>query len=527
MKPKPFSISKHLPVLFLLIFLSFFAHLGNIPLFDADEGAYSEVTREMLQNQDFTSVLLNGMPFPHKPPLFYWAQAASIKILGLNEFGLRLPSAVAALLWAVSIFLFSRRYYDTRTAWHATLFMCASLPVTLVGRSATPEALLNLYLTLTLLNIYRFYHTGNKRHIYWSFMFAALGVLTKGFLAILLPVAVSFFFFGIKKRWKELLALFFNPVGLMVFGLIVIPWYLGEFMLHGEAFLSDLLMLPGVETYEYDFIGFSLPYYSYPVFIFIGLLPFSALSIKAIFHTGKMLSDDMMKFMIIWFLLAFLLLPLVQPKSIFAIAYCFPPLFIIMARTADVFRHSINLFIWPLLFIGLLLLMPYLAPYMAASIENESARKILETGMEYFDLSYQLTLGAVILLLALLPFIRPVSAPAKLGILGLLFVSIINFLVMPIMARTLQQPIKSAGLLAKKEKLDVIQWRIDHPSFNVYAEKITALRAPRTGDTVLTKSVYLGNNFKYKILFENQGVVLVKLLGIAADKSADGIGGRK
>ena len=53
----------------------------------------------------------------------------------------------------------------------------------------------------------------------------------------------------------------------------------------------------------------------------------------------------MMKFMIIWFLLAFLLLPLVQPKSIFAIAYCFPPLFIIMARAADVFRHSINLFI--------------------------------------------------------------------------------------------------------------------------------------------------------------------------------------
>ena len=520
MKPKTFSISKYSPVLFMLMFLSFFAHLGNIPLFDADEGAYSEVTREMLENQDFTSVLLNGMPFPHKPPLFYWAQAASIKIMGLNEFGLRLPSAVAALLWAFSIFLFSRRYYDTRTAWHAALFMCSSLTVTLVGRSATPEALLNLFLTLTLLNIYRFYHGGNKRHIYWSFMFAALGVLTKGALAILLPVAVSSVFFGIKKRWKELLRLLCNPVGILVFGLIVIPWYLGEFMLYGEAFLSDLLMLPGMETYIHDFIGDSMPYYTYPVFIFIGLLPFSALSIKAIFQIGKLLSDDLLKYMIIWFLLAFLLLPLAQPKSIFAIACCFPPLFIIMARAADIFRHSINLFIWPLLFIAILLLLPYMAPHIAGSIDHESLRNAVEVGIEYFDLSYQLTLGAVILLLALLSFIKPVSTPLNSGILGLLFVSMINFLVMPIMANALQQPIKSAGLLARKENLDVIKWRFDPLSFNVYAEKITAVRTPRTGDTILTKSAYLRNDFKYEILFEKQGVVLVKILGISADKSA-------
>jgi len=166
MKPKSFSISKYLPVLLLLIFLSFFAHLGSTPLFDADEGVYSEVTREMMVNMDFTAALLNGMPLFHKPPLFYWAQAASIKILGLNEFGLRLPSAVAALLWAASIFLFTRRYYDTRTAWHACLYMTASLLVTLAARWATPETLFNLFLTLTMLNIYRFFHAGNKRNIY-------------------------------------------------------------------------------------------------------------------------------------------------------------------------------------------------------------------------------------------------------------------------------------------------------------------------------------------------------------------------
>jgi len=527
MKPRPFSISKHLPVLFILIFLGFFAHLGNMPLFDADEGAYSEVTREMLQNQDFTSVQLNGMPFPHKPPLFYWAQAASIKIVGLDEFGLRLPSAIAALLWALSLFLFTRRYYDTRTAWHGALFMCASLLVTLVGRSATPEALFNLFLTLALLNIYRFYHGGNKRHIYWSFMFAALGVLTKGALAILLPVAVSLAFFSLKKRWRHLLVLFCNPVGLMVFGLIVIPWYLGEFMLHGEAFLSDLLMLPGMEDYQFNFIGFSLPYSSYLLFIFIGLLPFSALFIKAVFHIGKQMSDDLMQFLFIWFLLAFLLLPLAQPKSIFAIACCLPPLFIIMARVADILLHPVALFIWPLLFIGLLLLMPYLAPYIAGSIENELVREAITAGIDHFDSFYKVTLGTVLLLLAVLPFIKPLPPSLKYGILGLLFVSMVNFLVLPIMAGILQQPVKSAGLLAKKEKLAVIKWMIDSPSFNLYAEKLTEVRAPRAGDIVLTKSAYLGKDIQYEMLFEKQGVVLVRIMKISAAESTGGNGGER
>jgi len=516
MTPEPFSISKYLPVLFLLIFLSFFAHLGNTPLFDADEGAYSEVTREMMVHQDFTVALLNGMPFFHKPPLFYWAQAASIKILGQNELALRLPSAIAALLWVISVFLFARRFYDTATAWHGALFMSASLLVTFIGRAATPEVLLNLFLTLTLLNIYRFYHSGNKRHIYWTFMFAALGVLTKGVIALLLPVAVSFSFFGINKRWKDLMVLFTNPVGLIVFGLIVIPWYLGEFMLHGKAFLNDQLLLQGTESLNHNFIGGSLPYYSYPFFILIGLLPFTAIFIKAAFYIRKLLSDDLIKFMVLWFVMALLFLPLSPPKSVFSIAYGFPPLFIIMARTADIFHHSIILFIGPLLFMALLLLMPYMAPFIAGSIHHEFTRNALSDGVELLDTFYQMCLGVTIFLLAILAFIRSVPAPVKFGILALLFVSIINFLVLPIIGDIFQQPIKSAALLAKQDKHKVINWRIRRPSFNVYAEMLTEERTPAAGDIVLTKTEFLGNDMEYERLFEKQGVILVKILALHA-----------
>lgn len=514
MKQKPFSISKHLPVLFLLVFLSFFAHLGNMPLFDADEGAYSEVTREMLVNQDFTAALLNGIPFFHKPPLFYWAQAASIKILGLNEFSMRLPSAIAAFLWTVSLFLFTRRCYDTRTAWHAALFMGSSLLITLTGKAATAEAMLNLFLTLTFFNIYRFCHTGSKRHIYWSFMFAALGVLTKGAVALILPVFVSLSHLGFKKRWRELRLLFFNPVGLLVFGLIVIPWYLGEFMLHGEAFLSDLLMLPGENALNSRLIGATLPYYSYPLFIFIGLLPFSGLALQAFLQIRRLISEDLVRFLLLWLFFALLFLPLVQPKSIFSISYCFPPLLILMARVAAAFRYSFLLLLWPLLFLALLLLVPFAAPYVSGSIDNDFLRNIASETIVYFDQFYLLVLMTVILLLVLLLFTKPIPDPVKFSVLGLLFVSLINFLILPIGANILQVPVKKAGLLAKNRDLAVIIWKIDRPSFNVYAERLTEIRPPEPGDIILTKSVFLETGKEYERLFEKHGIVLVKIPGI-------------
>ncbi len=520
MKSKTFSISKYIPVLLLVIFLSFFAHLGNLPLFDADEGAYSEVTREMLANRDFTSILLNDIPFFHKPPLFFWAQATSVKILGLNEFGLRLPSALASLFWVASIFLFTRRFFDTRSAWYATLFMASSLLVTIIGRAATPMAMINLFLTLTLLNVYRFYHNGNRRHIYWSFMFAALGVLTNGSVSVLIPAAASFVFFAHKKKLKVFAKAALNPIGLTVFGLIVFPWYFAEFMLYGEAFLSDLFLLGKPRTYSMNFIGSSLPYYSYPALLLLGLLPNTGFFIKALTQFRNLISEDSIRFLSIWFLVTILLLPLSEPRSPSSIIYGLPPLFIIMSRVTENIRHSFNFFIWPLLFTALFCLVPDLAPYITGFISNEFARTAVTDGLEYFDAYYQLTLGAILLLLTTLPFLKTAPHATRYGIVSILFVSMIHFLVLPILGNTLQQPVKSAALLAKKEDLKVITWKNHPPSFNLYAEMLTKEHAPQRNDIILTRKSDMGSNLRYEPLFEKHGIILARIIEMQKEDAA-------
>ena len=86
--------------------------LGLTPLFDVDEGAFGEATREMLASGDWLSTTLNGAPRFDKPILIYWLQAASAAVFGLGEFALRLPSALAALAWIAAIGRFASERLD-------------------------------------------------------------------------------------------------------------------------------------------------------------------------------------------------------------------------------------------------------------------------------------------------------------------------------------------------------------------------------------------------------------------------------
>ena len=88
------------------IWLVFFLRLGTPPLFDWDEGAFSEATREMLVTGDWISITLNGNPRYDKPVLIHWLQAASVSLLGPNEFAFRLPSALAGTAWVLVIYGF-------------------------------------------------------------------------------------------------------------------------------------------------------------------------------------------------------------------------------------------------------------------------------------------------------------------------------------------------------------------------------------------------------------------------------------
>ena len=500
------------PALGLLLILGFFAPLGLAPLFDVDEGAFSEATREMLASGNYLTTYLNGVPRFDKPILIYWLQAASVATFGLNEFALRLPSALASTGWALLIFFFTRSFLGLRRAFIATVVMILSLQVTIVGKAAIADALLNCMLALSMFSIFRYYRDRKTLHLLTAFAAIGLGTLTKGPVAILVPLAVSFLFFVLRHETRAWLKAVLNPAGIAVFALIALPWYALEYIDQGQAFIDGFFFKHNIGRFSTAMEQHRGPLWYYIPVLLAGLLPSTALLVPVFRNIRKLTTDPFNAYLLVWAGFVFVFFSLSGTKLPHYIVYGYTPLFILAARSFDRLRHPVLLMLPPALFLLLLAAAPPIIahiakdvtdPYLAA-LFGGAIRLMRESGHPFILASA----AAAMLLAALLP---GMSALKRFVAAGTLFLAAINFHMMPLAGRLMQSPVKEAGLLAREKGYDVVMWKIDKPSFLVYSEALSPKRDPLPGEIVLTSVKYLERLAEPVVVYEKLGIVLVKI----------------
>src|SRR4028118_1348782 len=94
----------------LLCGVAFCWHLGSIGLVDETEPLFAEASRQMVETGDWVTPYYNGNTRFDKPPLVYWLMAIGYQTIGVNEWAVRLPSAVAATLLTIFGFLTLRKF---------------------------------------------------------------------------------------------------------------------------------------------------------------------------------------------------------------------------------------------------------------------------------------------------------------------------------------------------------------------------------------------------------------------------------
>ena len=67
-----------------------------------DEGRYVGVAWDMLRANSPWVPLINGLPYFHKPPLFYWLTQLSFGLFGAHEWSARLAPVLAAWIAAMA-----------------------------------------------------------------------------------------------------------------------------------------------------------------------------------------------------------------------------------------------------------------------------------------------------------------------------------------------------------------------------------------------------------------------------------------
>jgi 4-amino-4-deoxy-L-arabinose transferase-like glycosyltransferase len=119
-----------------------------LPLVDRDEPRFAEASREMIERGDYVVPYFNNRYRFDKPPLTYWCQVASFRILGENAFAARLPSAIAAALTAVTLYGWGRRLDLARAGFWAAIIFTLCLQTFIHAKAAVADMWLVLFMTL-------------------------------------------------------------------------------------------------------------------------------------------------------------------------------------------------------------------------------------------------------------------------------------------------------------------------------------------------------------------------------------------
>jgi 4-amino-4-deoxy-L-arabinose transferase-like glycosyltransferase len=498
-------------LLWLAVAVSFFLNIHAVPLFDVDEGAFSEATREMFERGDFISTYLNGEPRYDKPILIYWLQAASVAVFGVNEFAFRLPSALAACGWVYAVFWFMRRVRNIKLAYDAALVTALSLAVSVIAKAATADALLNLWIVLSMFAVYLYYKERKQRFIFLAYAAMGLGFLTKGPVAVLVPGVVSLVFFALRRDLGAWLRAVLHPGGIALFLLIALPWYVLQYQKEGQAFIDGFFFKHNIDRFsgEMEQHGGSLFYYV-PVAL-VGVLPFTAVVFKLIARWREIVRDELMLYCALWFGFVFVFFSLSGTKLPHYMNYGMTGLVILVALYLHELRSRWLAMLPPVLWFALLAFLPALFAALAQREKDAYFAEVLGAAPTGFGGLYHgvvwLCLGASIVLM----FTTRLVPRQKLLASGFLAATAISGVLFPAIGAVVQEPVREAALLARANGYAVVMWRVNLPSFSVYAQRVTPRRRPQPGEVVLTKTKHLDELPAHDVLMSRNGIALARL----------------
>jgi len=195
-------------------------------LLDDADSTHAEAAREMFVSGDYVTLHVNGVRYLEKAPLPYWLVAISYHIFGVNEFASRLPMALSVLLLGLLAVVWGRRAFGERAGIYAGVFVYTAAGMFLFTRILIPDVLLSLLIAASLY----FFLTaleadGRPWRWYAGYACMALGVLTKGLIALAFPGGTAVLYLALTgewRRWRE----FRLASGLALFLLISAPWHI-------------------------------------------------------------------------------------------------------------------------------------------------------------------------------------------------------------------------------------------------------------------------------------------------------------
>jgi 4-amino-4-deoxy-L-arabinose transferase-like glycosyltransferase len=268
----------------------YFLGLGQGSLWDNSEPTYAEVVKELFKTGDWLTLHYNYQPWYIHPPLWIWTAGAAVKLFGLNEFAVRFPSALFGVLGAVATYVAGRRMYGEVAGILSALALATSLEYIVLSRLAILDSMLICFVTIATFWGYFALRDGDRRALLIAAAAAALGTMTKGPVAIVIPALVLAAWFAGETLlvrnpdWAGTRRIRSLPwLGAIVVYLVLGGWWFAlETARVGSPFLSEYLGRSTFGRYLSPFENQPGPFYYYVPLLLLGFFPWIAFLPKAL-----------------------------------------------------------------------------------------------------------------------------------------------------------------------------------------------------------------------------------------------------
>ncbi|MDF2455531.1 MAG: arnT 1 [Cytophagaceae bacterium] len=219
----------YLLILMLLVTAMEFWHLGSQPVKEYDEARYAANAFEMMENKDYVNLHYLGQPdtWVARPPVKAWLIIGGYKLLGYNEWGLRLSSGLAILAFFFFAFRLINLYLKEAYAFLACLMLISVKGIIgfHVGKNADMDAELIALITIATYFFLRYVDFKDNKSAWWSGLFLGLSFWVKT-TACFYYIPGLILYLLVTRRFTQTLRSKHTWIGTSIFVLMILSWFI-------------------------------------------------------------------------------------------------------------------------------------------------------------------------------------------------------------------------------------------------------------------------------------------------------------
>ena len=216
---------------FFWVILLVFVAINISGLFDpliGNASKYAQVSREILDNQNWINLTIAHEPYDQKPPLLFWLGAFFYSLFGVSFISFKIPVLLISAIGIYSTYRLAKLLYNSEVGLLAAFLWGTSLGYLHFHNDIHTDTVLADFVMLAVWQFTAFFRFKKWHQFLLGSIGVGLAMLSKGPIGLAIPVAALGLQLLVHRKFREIFHLRWL-LAIPIVGIIILPALIGLF----------------------------------------------------------------------------------------------------------------------------------------------------------------------------------------------------------------------------------------------------------------------------------------------------------